>query len=152
MYACMYVCIVTWRILLRYFRVSESGFLLWNPLYWQPGGESFTSAFRVTRILVLFTYFFWYFSFSCERKLCSEHKARRRTAFQLATFPSALSVCRLIVGRFAIATTQPPISAEDHSLQLGPSAEATYSFHCLSELNNWSNLAFIFSLPLVKLH
>ena len=71
---------------------------------------------RVTRILVLFTYFFWYFSFSCERKLCGEHKARRRTAFQLATFPSALGVCPLIVGRFAIATTQPPTSAEDHRL------------------------------------
>ena len=112
----------------------------------------FTSAFSVTRILVLFTYFFWYFSFSCEIKLCGEHKARRRTAFQLATFPSALSVCRLIVGRFAIATTQPPTSADDHCLQLGPSAEATYSFNCLSELNNWSNFAFILPLPLAKLH
>ena len=29
-------------------------------------------------------------------------KARLRTAFQLATFPMALSVSRLIVGRFAI--------------------------------------------------
>ena len=144
------IYIVTWRIL-RYFRISESGFLLWNPLYWQPGGESFTSAFRVTRILVLFTYFCWYFSFSCERKLFGEHKARRRTAFQLASFP-ALSVRRLIVGRFDIATTQPPTSAEDHCLQLGPSAEATYSFNCHSELNNWSNFACILPLPLVKLH
>ena len=36
--------------------------------------------------------------------------------------------------------------------QLGPSAEATYSFNCLSELSNWSNFAFILPLPLVKLH
>ena len=91
-----------------------------------------TSAFRVTRILVLFTYFFWYFSFSCKRKLCGEHKARRHTAFQLATFPSALSICRLIVDRFAIATTQAPTSAEDRRLQLGPFAEATYYFVALA--------------------
>ena len=53
------------------------------------------------------------------RELCGEHKARRRTAFQLATFPSALSVRRPIVSRFAIAMTQPPTSAEDSSPPAG---------------------------------
>ena len=76
-------------------------------------------------------------------KLCGEHKARRRTAFQLATFPSALSVCRLIVGRFAIATTQPPTSAEDRRLQLGLFAEATYYCYLPSRVNYLINLAFI---------
>ena len=70
--------------------------------------------------------FFFCYSFSCERNLCGEHKARRRTAFQLATIPSALSVRRLIVGRFAIATMQPPTLAEDRRLQLGLFADATY--------------------------
>ena len=54
--------------------------------------------------------------------------ARRRTATILGymvLLPSSLNVCRLIVGRFAIATTQPPTSAEDHRLLLGPFAEAT---------------------------
>ena len=73
--------------------------------------------------------------FSYERKLCDEQKAGRRTAFQLATFPSALSVCRLIVGRLAIATTQPPTSAEDYCLLLGPFAEATYHFYLPPRVN-----------------
>ena len=89
-----------------------------SPITVEHGGF-FTLAFRVTRILVLFTYFFKYFSFSCERKLCGEHKARRCTTFQLTTFPSALSIRRLIVGRFAIATTHPPTSAEDSSPPAG---------------------------------
>ena len=98
-------------------------------------------------LLILFVIFF-----SCERKLCDEQKTRRRTGFQLATFPSALSICRLIVGRFAITTTPPSTLPEDHRLQLGPFAEAMYYFCCLSELINLSNFAFILPLPLVKLH
>ena len=96
--------------------------------------KSATTYFLVFLYYFCIIYLFLLLSFlSSERNLCDEQKVRRR-AFQLATFPSALSVCRLIVNRFAIATTQPPTSAEDH--QLGPSAEATYSFNCLSELNN----------------
>ena len=89
--------------------------------------------------------FLWYFSFSCERKLCGKYKARRRrrTAFQLATFPSALSIRRLIVGRFAIATTQPPTSAEDRRLQLGLFAEATYYCYLPLRVNYLINFAFI---------
>ena len=60
--------------------------------------------------------FFFFIFFSGERELCDEQTAQRRTAFQLAAFSSALSDRRLIVGRFAIAMTQPPLSAEDHRL------------------------------------
>ena len=103
-----------------------------------------TSASKVTRIIVLFAYFFFFcYSFSCERNLCGEHKARRRTAFQLAAFPSALSVRRLIVGRFAIATMQPPTSAEDYRLQLRRFAEATYYCYLPLRVNYLINFIFI---------
>ena len=113
---------VTWRIFTTLLsRFVERISTMKSPLL-AARRRVLTSAFRVTCILVLFTYFFWYFSFS----------SVRRTAFQLAIFPSALSVCRLIVGRFAIATTQPPTSAEDRRLQLVPFAEATYYFVTLA--------------------
>ena len=56
------------------------------------------------------------------------------TYFSAGGFPSPFSIRRLIVGRLAIAPTQHPTSAKDHRLQLGPSAEATHLFGCLSEL------------------
>ena len=87
--------------------------------------------------LLVFLYYLliFYYLFFQERKLCDEQKARRRTAFQLATFPSALSVCRLIVGRLAIATTQRPTSTEDHRLLLGPFAEAMDYFYLPLRVN-----------------
>ena len=68
---------------------------------------------------------------------------RSTTYFSANCLPSAFSVRRLIVGRLVLASTQHPTSAEDHRLQLGPSAEAMYLFGCLSELIYFSNFAFI---------
>ena len=89
-------------------------------------------------VLISFVIFFF-----MREKIMWRAKSRQRTAFQLATFPSAFSVCRLIVGRLAIATTQPPTSAEDHRLLLGAFAEATYYFYFPSRVNYLSNFRFI---------
>ena len=94
---------------------------------------------------VLFLIFFLLF-FIMREKTMLQSPARRRTATILGypvLLPSALSVCRRIVGHLAIATTQPPTSAEDHRLQLGPFGEATYYCYLPSRVNYLSNLAFI---------
>ena len=80
------ITIVTWRIFTTLLSRFGDWFLLWNPLYWQPEEESFTLAFRVSRILVLITYFFCYFSFSCERKLCDEQKSSTKYCFSASYF------------------------------------------------------------------
>ena len=106
--------------------------------------ENHSSQRSVTGILVLFTYFFIIFLFHARENYAASIKRDDvSTAFQLATFSSALSVCRLIVGRFAIATTQIPTSAEDRGLQLGPFAEATYYCYLSSRVNYLINFAFI---------
>ena len=79
--------------------------------------ENLTSEFRITRI---FAYFFIIFFF-----------------FYLFSYavPSAISVRRLIAGRLAIATMQPPTSTKDHRLHLGPFAYVLI-LSCFRELIN----------------
>ena len=79
-------------------------------------------------------------------KIMLRAPARRHTVTFLGYLdvpPLSLSVRRLIVGCFAIATTQPPASAEDRCLQLRLVAEATYYCYLPSRVNYLINFAFI---------
>ena len=80
-----YIQSVTWRIFTTLLRVSKRGFLQWYPLYWQPEEESFTSAFGVFRILVLFTYSFCYLSFMRE-KIMRRAKSATTYCFRASCF------------------------------------------------------------------
>ena len=127
----------------------ERIYKLKSPLFGSQEENPHHLSVRVTRIFVLFAYFFVIFLFSCEQKLCDEHKARRRT-FQLTAFrqPSASVVS-------PSAASSSPRRSIQHQLKIvapnlyGPSAEATYKFCCLSELLHLINFALILSLPLL---
>ena len=65
------------------------------------------------------------------------------TYFSANCLSSAFSVRRLTVGRPALARRSIQHQLKINRLQLGPSAEATYLFGCLSELIYFRYFAFI---------
>ena len=135
--------VVTWRIFPRYYRGMKSGFIKWNPLYLAVRRRILHLSVRVTRnFRIICLFFFLFIFFSMRAKIIRRAKSAT-TYFSANCLPSAFSVRRLIVGRLVLASTQHATSAEDHRLQLGPSAEPTYLFGCLSELIYLSNSAFI---------
>ena len=104
-----------------------------NPLYLAARRRILHLSVRVTRNFRIICLCFCLSFFFMRAKIIRRAKSAT-TYFSANCLPSAFSVRCLIVGHLVLVSTQPPTSAEDHRLQLGPSAEATYLFGCLSEL------------------